>query len=86
MACACTDRNDPFCGRIERRLPRLLARNVSRHWIGIDCQQPVALHLPTRNLYAAQVDDVLPLLQRQVVGDVDRRHQKSKLLRQVLAQ
>ena len=70
---------DPLCGRVECRLPRLLPGQIARLGVGIHRQQTIAAHLPARNLHAAQIDHILSLFQRQIVGDVNRRNQESQL-------
>ena len=49
-------------------------------------EQVTAPQLPARDLHAAQVDDILTVLERQIVGDVDGGHEKPELLGEVLAQ
>ena len=70
-------RRNPFGGRIECRLARVLSRHIRRRGAGTDSKQTVPSQLPPCNLCSAQIDDILSLAQRQIVGDMDRRNQEA---------
>src|SRR5947207_10194903 len=71
--------NDPQGRSAKGRFLRGDALNGGGRWIGVDCQQPVRLHIPSRNFYSAKQQQIFTWTKLEIVCDVHWRNQKSKL-------
>ena len=77
---------NPLGGDAKCRLTGLFAGQVGRRGIGAYREQQAPAQLPARYLHSAQVHDIFPIAQGEIVRDVDGRNEEPELLRQALAQ